>query len=91
MGAGHSIYKSDQFAYNGIELSPLGQAIIHGEDAERWPGEGTARGPTMDQMFEVYSTRYEDTGPRLRFRRASSTRYTMAIVSPSLVLASRRR
>jgi hypothetical protein len=63
VGAGHSIYKSDQFAYNGIELSPLGQAIIHGEDAERWPGEGTARGPTMDQMFEVYSTRYEDTGP----------------------------
>ena len=58
-----SIYKHDQFAYNGIELTPYGQAIIHGEEAERWPGEGLARGPTISQMFEVYSMRYQDTGP----------------------------
>ncbi|MDA0334276.1 MAG: NUDIX hydrolase [bacterium] len=58
-----SIYKHDQFAYNGLALSPLGQAIINGEEAERWPGEGQTRGPTIGQMFEVYSMRYQDTGP----------------------------
>ena len=58
-----SIYKHDQFAYDGIALTPLGQAIINGEEVERWPGEGRTRGPTIDQMFEVYSMRYQDLGP----------------------------
>ena len=58
-----SIYKHDQFAYDGIALTPLGQAVINGEEVERWPGEGRTRGPTIDQMFEVYSTLYQDSGP----------------------------
>jgi ADP-ribose pyrophosphatase YjhB (NUDIX family) len=58
-----SIYKHDQFGYNGIELSPLGKAMIQGEEVKRWPGKGTARGPSIRQMFEVYSMRYQDTGP----------------------------
>ena len=58
-----SIYKHDQFALTGFEVTPLCQAILHGEEAERWPGEGTTRGPTMSQMLEVYSMRYQDSGP----------------------------
>jgi hypothetical protein len=58
-----SIYKHDQFGYNGIELSPLGKAMIQGEEVKRWPGKGAARGPSIRQMFEVYSMRYQDTGP----------------------------
>ena len=58
-----SIYKHDQFAYNGLEVTPLCQAILHGEEVKRWPGRGTTRGPTMSQMLEVYSMRYQDLGP----------------------------
>jgi hypothetical protein len=58
-----SIYKHEQFAYDGIALTRTGQAIFGGEETERWPGEGLARGPTSARMFEVYATRYEDKGP----------------------------
>ncbi|MBT7457309.1 MAG: hypothetical protein HN796_25705 [Gemmatimonadetes bacterium] len=58
-----SIYKHDQFAWNGLEVTPLCQAILQGEEVKRWPGKGTTRGPTMSQMLEVYSMRYQDLGP----------------------------
>jgi len=58
-----SIYKNDQHAYHGLEVTPLCQAILHGEEVKCWPGKGTTRGPTMSQMLEVYSMRYQDLGP----------------------------
>jgi len=61
-----AIYKATQHlgsVGNAPELTEMGAAIFHGQETERWPGEGRARGPTFSQMFEVYSKRYEDLGP----------------------------
>ena len=61
------IYKTQQHVWCGIELTRIGREIFHGREVERWPGKGRTRGPTISQMLEVYSKRYEDLDPPLGF------------------------